>query len=110
MIDVYGLSVCHFVACGKSIPKLCCLFACKIRSFFKNSFRLKKFYIDLHTLKNKKGTIAQLVEQRTENPCVPGSIPGGTTRKKPPPLSGGFFLRNARYTCVEPLCIRVVLY
>ncbi len=27
-----------------------------------------------------KGAIAQLVEQRTENPCVPGSIPGGTTR------------------------------
>jgi len=23
-----------------------------------------------------------LVEQRTENPCVPGSIPGGTTSKK----------------------------
>ena len=34
-------------------------------------------------LKNA-GTIAQLVEQRTENPCVPGSIPGGTTAK---PLS-----------------------
>ena len=31
---------------------------------------------------NKKfGAIAQLVEQRTENPCVPGSIPGGTTQK-----------------------------
>ncbi len=29
-----------------------------------------------------KGTIAQLVEQRTENPCVPGSIPGGTTQKE----------------------------
>ncbi len=28
-----------------------------------------------------KGTLAQLVEQRTENPCVPGSIPGGTTLK-----------------------------
>ena len=27
----------------------------------------------------KNGAIAQLVEQRTENPCVPGSIPGGTT-------------------------------
>ena len=27
------------------------------------------------------GAIAQLVEQRTENPCVPGSIPGGTTPK-----------------------------
>ena len=30
---------------------------------------------------NAKGAIAQLVEQRTENPCVPGSIPGGTTQK-----------------------------
>ncbi len=29
------------------------------------------------------GALAQLVEQRTENPCVPGSIPGGTTTKKP---------------------------
>ena len=28
------------------------------------------------------GTIAQSVEQRTENPCVPGSIPGGTTSLK----------------------------
>lgn len=28
------------------------------------------------------GTIAQQVEQRTENPCVPGSIPGGTTPKE----------------------------
>ncbi len=27
------------------------------------------------------GTLAQSVEQRTENPCVPGSIPGGTTKK-----------------------------
>ena len=27
----------------------------------------------------RQGAIAQLVEQRTENPCVPGSIPGGTT-------------------------------
>ena len=31
----------------------------------------------LHTL---YGTLAQLVEQWTENPCVPGSIPGGTTK------------------------------
>ncbi len=29
-----------------------------------------------------KGAIAQMVEQRTENPCVPGSIPGGTTLMK----------------------------
>ncbi len=30
-------------------------------------------------LANTHGAIAQLVEHRTENPCVPGSIPGGTT-------------------------------
>ena len=29
----------------------------------------------------KNGALAQLVEHRTENPCVPGSIPGGTTQK-----------------------------
>ena len=36
---------------------------------------LKGRYICTHL----KGTLAQLVEQWTENPCVPGSIPGGTT-------------------------------
>ena len=34
-------------------------------------------------VKQNNGAIAQLVEQRTENPCVPGSIPGGTTFQKP---------------------------
>jgi hypothetical protein len=38
------------------------------------------------------GTLAQLVEQRTENPCVPGSIPGGTTQKPNKKLLGFFFL------------------
>jgi hypothetical protein len=33
-------------------------------------------------LRSQYGAIAQLVEQRTENPCVPGSNPGGTTQKK----------------------------
>ena len=32
-------------------------------------------------VKQNNGAIAQLVEQRTENPCVPGPIPGGTTKK-----------------------------
>ena len=27
----------------------------------------------------RSGKVAQLVEQRTENPCVPGSIPGLAT-------------------------------
>ena len=35
------------------------------------------------------GFLAQLVEQRTENPCVPGSIPGETTKS---PQFGGLFL------------------
>ena len=34
------------------------------------------------TLPGKCGSIAQSVEQRTENPRVPGSIPGRATRKK----------------------------
>ena len=40
------------------------------------------------------GALAQLVEQRTENPCVPGSIPGGTTKKalKPFRKREGFFI------------------
>ena len=38
-------------------------------------------HLYLHPLKQATGALAQLVEQRTENPCVPGSIPGGTTFK-----------------------------
>ena len=34
----------------------------------------------------KGGAIAQSVEQWTENPCVPGSIPGGTTPLNRRPL------------------------
>ena len=40
---------------------------------------LLKNIVPLHSQTSKQGAIAQLVEQRTENPCVPGSIPGGTT-------------------------------
>ena len=57
------------------------------------------------------GAIAQLVEQRTENPCVPGSIPGGTTLRKSKSLqtpdfqtkSGVFlFPRNAKNGNIFP--------
>ena len=54
--------------------------------------RSSQKYLDIHlaeqnkkhtfALANQQGAIAQLVEQRTENPCVPGSIPGGTTLKR----------------------------
>jgi hypothetical protein len=40
---------------------------------------------------DRNGTIAQLVEQRTENPCVPGSIPGGTTQTNLPKKGGFLF-------------------
>ncbi len=42
----------------------------------------------LQPLNKAIGALAQLVEQRTENPCVPGSIPGGTTIKDPNICSG----------------------
>ena len=50
--------------------------------FFDNSLQFQKLYLPLQPQTRKIGAIAQLVEQRTENPCVPGSIPGGTTFRK----------------------------
>ena len=56
--------------------------------FFRNSLQFKKVSLPLQPQKRyyrteqARGAIAQLVEQRTENPCVPGSIPGGTTFTK----------------------------
>ncbi len=48
-----------------------------LKKSIKKFFRKKKYYTFATAIAT--GTIAQLVEQRTENPCVPGSIPGGTT-------------------------------
>ncbi len=59
-------------------------------STFEISLEIFKYYFHkpkktLHLQSRTKrvwsGTIAQLVEQRTENPCVAGSIPAGTTGK-----------------------------
>ena len=57
-----------------------------MRFFFKKSAEIfghikKKQYLCTR-FEKINGAIAQLVEQRTENPCVPGSIPGGTTEKR----------------------------
>ncbi len=52
----------------------------------------------LPPLNKATGALAQLVEQRTENPCVPGSIPGGTTFKKPAIFSGLFLYLNLKLT------------
>ena len=40
------------------------------------------------------GILAQLVEQRTENPCVRGSIPRDTTLKCPSSQTGIFYFEN----------------
>ena len=54
-----------------------------IKNYFKEncekSCGITKIILPLHPQSSKHGAIAQMVEQRTENPCVPGSIPGGTT-------------------------------
>ena len=50
--------------------------------FFENGLQFQKLCLPLQPQTRKIGAIAQLVEQRTENPCVPGSIPGGTTFTK----------------------------
>ena len=55
--------------------------------FFKNCFVQCKIALYLRTV---KGALAQLVEQWTENPCVPSSILGGTTLKTPCFLAWGF--------------------
>ena len=47
--------------------------------FLKKSFHKQKN--SLHLQPQRDGAIAQLVEQRTENPCVAGSIPADTTEK-----------------------------
>jgi hypothetical protein len=58
--------------------------------------QITKVDISLHP--QNAGAIAQLVEQRTENPCVPGSIPGGTTSKSRARLSeDGLFLLKKLY-------------
>ena len=61
----------------------CTLFNEIFKTFSLKSLQIQKLYLFLHpqlrTNGCKVGAIAQLVEQRTENPCVPGSIPGGTT-------------------------------
>ena len=77
--------------------------------FFRNSLQFKKVSLPLQPQTRNNGAIAQLVEQRTENPCVPGSIPGGTTLRKSKSLqtpdfqtkSGVFlFPQNAKKTAI----------
>lgn len=86
----------------------------KIVNFYKNS--LKKFadkkILPTFALAITKcvvdGAIAQLVEQRTENPCVPGSIPGGTTQKADSLLSLLFLLALCHNYMTDKLLVDVM--
>ena len=64
--------------------------------FFRNSLQFKKVSLPLQPQTRNNGAIAQLVEQRTENPCVPGSIPGGTTLQVAECSAVGSALRSGR--------------
>src|SRR5690606_20538 len=61
------------------------------RPFFLNLFVYPNFE-NIFAPALGHGTLAQLVEQRTENPCVPGSIPGDTTENPRDPYVFGVFL------------------
>ena len=64
----------------------------KLRHFFESATKKtektlgkskKALPLQPHLKKVQRlGAIAQLVEHRTENPCVPGSNPGGTTQER----------------------------
>ena len=65
------------------------------------NLQIKIKCLPLQPQTTNNGAIAQLVEQRTENPCVPGSIPGGTTDNQAVTLiCSCFFLYIS--TCFSP--------
>ena len=65
---------------------------------------LKKCITFALAKQNNHGAIAQLVEQRTENPCVPGSIPGGTTVKAVKNILTAFLRLYILYHTKQPWC------
>ena len=78
-----------------------------LKEFYKKRFQKQQIQKNMLLLPLEKialngfeeGAVAQSVEQRTENPCVGGSIPSRTTKKQidlfrfnlKPPISMGVF-------------------
>src|SRR6185295_3874601 len=57
---------------------------------------------------SKYGKLAQLVEQRTENPCVPGSIPGLATIFRPVVRAAAVHLARSQLSpCISFSAARV---
>ena len=72
--------------------KLCKIFKHLILTQFRFRFCMAEY--------SSRGEIAQLVEQRTENPCVTGPIPVlATTLFKPVFRDTGFFRFHAQNPC-----------
>ena len=76
-----GTNITNLLIIKKNI-----IFCCLIKKYFSRFFlffhkTLADSRISITFAPVNDGAIAQSVEQRTENPCVPGSIPGGTTFK-----------------------------
>ena len=61
---------------------------------YKNIWLFQKNVLSLQPQTRNDGAIAQLVEQRTENPCVPGSIPGGTTQEEKDLSFSSFYIHT----------------
>ena len=64
----------------------------------------------LHLQSQTEGAIAQSVEQRTENPCVPGSNPGGTTSKSLSEMKGFFDLMLSVKIPLSTILFQIELY
>ena len=76
---LFGLSARIYKTLNTTYSTILAFKSKKIEFRFVNSNIICTFAL---AKQNTVGAIAQMVEQRTENPCVPGSIPGGTTIKK----------------------------
>ena len=101
----------NFAAAFRSDPWVCGSFGRCANLRQKDDFRKKiskclqvgKICLPLHHDNtehsvDRDGAIAQLVEQRTENPCVPGSIPGGTTLKRSKKLQNPDFQTKSGFS------------
>jgi hypothetical protein len=49
----------------------------------------------------RRGSLAQLVEQRPEEPCVPSSSLGGATKVKPSVFCWGFYFGSQTPNCLQ---------
>ena len=102
-----------YCICVKKLRKNIEKSARKIWSVRKNAYlcnpkRKERYFAELQ-VRNILGAIAQLVEQRTENPCVPSSILGGTTRNPRRCILRGFgflILLHLRFASAQRKIVR----